>query len=410
MTSFELFVAARYLRIRRKEAVISVVTLISLAGVAAGVAALIISLAINNGFRDTLERDLLGATSHVNVLAKDPGEGIHGWRELITKFLKIPHVVACAPVLYAPVFVSSALNGTGAILKGVDVHSELAVSDVLRRLKSGSLNGFQGSEHLPGIILGSHLAQDLGAAPNSVLQVLTAQGQLTPFGKRPNSQRFRVAGTFETGFYDIDDKWAYAALPAVQRILSLSDVVNSVELRVDDMNLAPAIGQAAERVAGPLYSATNWQEQNRQLLNALKMERVVTSITIGLIELVAAINILIVLTMIVMEKYRDIAVLMSMGARRSQIRRILLFQGVIIGAIGTTIGLFLGYSLSFLADRYHWIPLDESVYALSYVPFEPRLLDGIWVAGAAMLVSTLATLYPARNAIAIVPAEVLRYE
>ncbi len=407
---FELFVALRYLRIRRKEAVISVVTLISVAGVAAGVAALVISLAINNGFRGTLQRDLLGATSHVNVLAKDPGEGIRGWQGLIARLRRLPHVIGTAPVLYAPVFLSSPLNGKGAILKGVQVESELAVSGVLRHLKSGSLAGLTAKSRYPGIILGSRLAQEIGAASGSVISVITAQGELTPLGPRPGYQRFRVAGTFETGFYDIDDSWAYASLPAVQHILALTDVVNSIELRVDDLDRAPEIGRAAEKAAGPDYSSTNWQEQNRQLLNALKMERAVTSITIGLIELVAAINILITLTMIVMEKYRDIAVLMSMGARRTQIRRILLLQGLIIGATGTTIGLVIGYALSYLADRYHWIRLDETVYALSFVPFEPRILDGVWVAVAAMVVSTLATLYPARNAIRILPAEVLRYE
>jgi lipoprotein-releasing system permease protein len=408
--SFELFVAARYLRVRRKEAVISIVTLISVSGVAAGVAALIISLAINNGFRATLQRDLLGATSNVNILAKNPGEGIGEWRGLIVRLRRVPHVTGTAPVLYAPVFLSTAFNPGGAILKGVDVESELSVSGVLRHLKSGSLTALTTPGANPGIILGSRLAQDIGAAPNSILTVISAQGELTPLGVRPGYRKFRVAGTFETGFYDIDDKWAYATLASVQHILSLSDVVNSIELRVDDLERAPEIGQQAEKVAGPQYSATNWQEQNRQLLNALQMERVVTSITIGLIELVAAINILITLTMIVMEKYRDIAVLMSMGARAAQIRSILLLQGLIIGGTGTAIGLILGYSISYLADRYHWIHLDETVYALSFVPFEPRLLDGLWVAGAAMLVSLLATLYPARNATRIVPAEVLRYE
>ncbi len=410
MPSFELFVAARYLRVRRKEAVISVVTLISLSGVAAGVAALIISLAINNGFRATLQRDLLGATSNVNILATNPGEGIGDWRSLIVRLRRVPHVIGTAPVLYAPVFLSTAFNPGGAILKGVDIESELSVSGVLRHLKSGSLAALTAPGNNPGIILGSRLAQDIGAAPNSILTVISAQGELTPMGVRPGYRKFRVAGTFETGFYDIDDKWAYATLASVQHVLSLPDVVNSIELRVDDLERAPEIGRTAELAAGPQYIATNWQEQNRQLLNALKMERIVTSITIGLIELVAAINILITLTMIVMEKYRDIAVLMSMGARAAQIRSILLLQGLIIGGAGTIIGLVLGYSLSYLADRYHWIRLDETVYALSWVPFEPQVLDGVWVACAAMLVSVLATLYPARNATRIVPAEVLRYE
>jgi lipoprotein-releasing system permease protein len=410
VNSFEVFVALRYLRIRRKEAVISVVTLISIAGVAAGVAALIISLAINNGFRGTLQRDLLGATSHVNILAKDPGEGIHHWENLIARLRKLPHVIGTAPVLYTPVFLSSPLNGKGAILKGVDVASELAVSGVLRHLKSGSVDGIKTSRRYPGIVLGSRLAQDIGAIPSSVISVISPQGELTPMGLRPGYQKFRVTGTFETGFYDIDDSWAYASLPAVQHILGLTDVVNSIELRLDDLDRAPEIARHAEEVAGREYSSTNWQEQNKQLLNALKMERIVTSITIGLIELVAAINILITLTMIVMEKYRDLAILMSMGARRAQIRRILVLQGIIIGATGTAIGLILGYSLSFFADRYHLIPLDETVYALSFVPFEPRFLDGLWVAVTAMLVSTLATIYPARNATNILPAEVLRYE
>ncbi len=410
MTPLSWFVAARYLRVRRKEAVISVVALISVVGVAAGVAALIISLAINSGFRATLERDLLGATAHVNVLAKEPGAGINDWPSLVTRFRRIPHVVAAAPVLYAPVFLSSPLNAKGAILKGIQPASELSVSDTLKRLKSGSVAALTGPGKYPAIILGSRLAQDLGALPNSIVQVITAQGELTPLGLKPGFQKFRVAGTFESGFFDIDDTWAYAALPAVQKVLSLGDVVNSVELRVDNLERAPQIGSEAERAAGPQYSSTNWQEQNRQLLGALRMERVVTSVTIGLIELVAAINILITLTMIVMEKYRDLAVLMSLGARRSQIRGILMLQGLIIGATGTAAGLILGYSLSFLADRYHWIPLDETVYALSWVPFEPRASDGVWVAGAAMLVCLLATLYPARNAVNILPAEVLRYE
>ena len=410
MTPFTWFVAARYLRVRRKEAVISVVTLISVTGVAAGVAALIISLAINSGFRATLERDLLGATAHVNILAKDPGAGISEWPALVARFRQIPHVVAAAPVLYAPVFLSSPLNAKGAILKGVDARAELSVSDTLKKLKTGNVAALLTKGKYPTIILGSRLAQDIGALPNSIVQVITAQGELTPLGLKPSFQKFRVVGTFESGFFDIDDTWAYAELPAVQRILSLGDVVNSVELRVDQLERAPGIAREAERVAGPLYSSTNWQEQNRQLLNALRMERVVTSITIGLIELVAAINILITLTMIVMEKYKDLAVLMSLGARKSQIRGILILQGLIIGATGTTFGLILGYSLSFLADRYHWIRLDETVYALSWVPFEPRALDGVWVAAAAMLVCLLATLYPARNAVNILPAEVLRYE
>ncbi|MES1258238.1 MAG: FtsX-like permease family protein, partial [Acidobacteriota bacterium] len=203
---------------------------------------------------------------------------------------------------------------------------------------------------------------------------------------------------------------AYAPVHSVQKLLSLGDVVNSIEIRLDDLNLAPQVGAEAERLAGNRYTSTNWQEQNKELMHALKMERVVTFITIGLIELVGALNILITLTMIVLTKYRDIAVLMSMGARRSQIRRIFVVQGAMIGVVGTSLGLTLGYLFCYFADKYRLVPLDEAVYALSFVPFEPRPIDGVWIALAAMTVSLLATLYPARNATRITPVEVLRYE
>lgn len=407
--AFELFVAGRYLRARRKEKVISVITVISVLGVAAGVMALIISLAVNNGFRNTLQRNLLGATAHVNVLEKS-GEGIAGWPDLVAKFERLPHVLAAAPVLYGQIFISGPLSGKGAVLKGIDPHHELAVSDALRHLKSGSLAQLDDAGGLAGIILGSKLAQDTGMTLNSIVTVISPQGTLTPFGPEPGRQRFRVVGIFESGFYDFDDNWAYASIQSVQKLLAVGNVVNAIEMKVDDLYLAPEVGKEAERVAGSRYTSTNWQEQNRQILNALKMERAVTAITIGLIELVAALNILITLTMVVLTKYKDIAVLISMGARRKQIRRIFVLQGVLIGVIGTAIGLLAGYALCYFADKYRWIRLDETVYALSFVPFEPRPLDGVWIAGAALLVSLLATLYPARNATRITPVEVLRYE
>ncbi len=404
--TFESFIAARYLRARRKEAVISVITAISVLGVAAGVMALVVSLAINNGFRNTLQRNLLGATAHINILEKDPGPGIANSRELIPKLLKIPHVTAAAAVLYGQVFLTGPLASQGAILKGITLSSELGVSETLRNLKTGSLENFNGDS----ILLGSKLAQDTGMVASSNITVISPQGTMTPFGSRPKSVRLRVAGTFESGFYDLDDKWTYVPIATAQRILSLPDVVNSIELRVDDVYLAPAIAKQAESIAGPLFASTNWQEQNRQLLKALNMEKIVTVITIGLIELIAALNILIVLVMMVMEKRRDIAVLMSMGARSAQIRRIFMTQGVLIGIAGTILGLIVGYSLCYLANRYRWIPLDEQIYSLSFVPFEARPFDGMFVAAISIGVSFIATIYPARNATRISPAEVLRYE
>jgi lipoprotein-releasing system permease protein len=287
----------------------------------------------------------------------------------------------------------------GGILKGVDIGAEMQISDTLRHLRAGSVDRLRAAPDggKPGIILGARLAEDIGMLQNSIVTVISPQGELTPFGPRPSIRSFRVVGIFESGFYDIDDQWAYTSLAAAQQALSLQDVVNQIEVKLDDLNRAPEVARTIEKIAGPKYATLTWMERNRQLLNALKMEKAVTVVTIGLIELVAAMNILITLVMMVMEKYRDIAVLMSMGARRAQIRGIFMLQGVLIGVVGTAIGLTLGYALCYFADRYRWIRLDEQVYALSFVPFEPRWVDGVWVAAAAILVSFLATIYPARN-------------
>jgi lipoprotein-releasing system permease protein len=408
--SFELFVAGRYLRARRKEKVISVITVISVAGVAAGVMALIISLAVNNGFQNTLQRNMLAATAHLNILYKDPGEGIADWRNLMQKFRSMPHVVAVAPVLYDEVFVKGPQGGKQVTLKGIDTRDELETSETLRHLKSGSLASLQEDAGLPGIVVGSKLAQDTGLLLSSTVNVFDPQGNLTPFGSGMRSQRFRVAGIFETNFFDVDDRWAYASLASVQKLMATGDVVNTIEIRLDNPDLAPEAAVEANRLAGSHYTSITWEEQNKQLFHALKLERAVTAVTIGLIVLVGALNIFITLTMIVLTKYKDIAVLMSMGARRGQIRRIFVLQGAMIGLLGVLIGMVVGYTFCYFAAKYHLIPLDESVYALSYVPFDANPIDGVWIAGAALAISLLATVYPARNATRITPVEVLRYE
>jgi lipoprotein-releasing system permease protein len=408
---FELFIAARYLRARRKEAVISIITAISILGVAAGVMALVVALGVNNGFRSTLQRNLLGATAHIDVTPREPGMGIDNWRELVAKLRQLPHITAVAPALYSEVFLTAPLGQTGALIKGIDPDAEVHISDALAHLKAGSLDLLRDpTAKPPGIVLGARLVEETGMVLNSNIDVVTPQGELTPLGVRPGIRRFRVVGIFETGFYEVDAKWAYASVPATQRMLSIGDSVNRIEINVDNIDRADAIAKDVERVAGKPYTTTTWKEQNARLLGALNLERVVTIITIGLIELVAALNILITLVMMVMEKYRDIAVLMSMGARGNQIRRIFMLQGVLIGVVGSAIGLTVGYALCYFANRYQWLQLDETVYALRFVPFEPRWVDGIWIAAAAVMVSFLATIYPARNATRIAPAEVLRYE
>jgi lipoprotein-releasing system permease protein len=263
---------------------------------------------------------------------------------------------------------------------------------------------------LPPIILGKDMANELGATVGTVVLVTSPQGELTPFGLVPKYMRFKVVGLFQSGFYDYDSSWAMISLADAQRLFSLGDIASVIEFKVDDIYRAAEIGDAIEKRAGKGFQTTNWMEQNRALFRALRLERIVTFITIGLIVFVAALNILISLIMMVMEKTKDIAVLVSMGARRTQVRRIFVFQGLLIGVIGTVIGLVVGYGVSLAAGHYHWITLSAEVYAIDYVPFAPRLLDGLLVSIVSLAISFVATIYPSYSAARVLPAEALRYE
>ncbi len=409
---FEFFIALRYLRAKRKQVMISVITVISIVGVAAGVMALVIALAVTAGLRETLERNLLGLTAHVSIQEKEPGEGISGWQQTAANAARLPHVIAATPGLYEPAYVTGPVRSGGLTLKGILVDAATKPPDALVHLRSGSIDGLRpNSSTLPGIILGSKLADSIGAVVNKQVTLINPEGIMGPLGTTPSYTRFLVAGTFETGFYEADYSWAFASLRTTQKVFGFDqDVVNSIELRLDDVDQAPLVEQEVEKIIDPKLAAVTWQEQNSQIFGALERERVVTVITIGLIQLVAALNILIALVMMVMEKQRDIAVLMSMGARASQIRNIFVFEGALIGVVGTAIGLVAGYTLCYFADHYRWISLPEQVYSMAFVPFHAHAVDGLWIAGAAMAVSLVATLYPARNATRIAPVEALRYE
>ena len=263
---------------------------------------------------------------------------------------------------------------------------------------------------MPPIVLGKDIAEDLAATLNSVVLVTSPQGELTPFGLVPKYSRFRVAGIFNSGFFDYDSSWAFARLADTQSLEGLGDQITVLEFKIDDIYQAGEISQQLEQAAGKGFMSTNWMEQNKALFRALRLERLVTFITIGLIVFVAALNILISLTMMVMEKTRDIAVLMSMGTRKSQVRRLFITQGLLIGVIGTAIGLTLGYALSWAGGHYHLLSLAPEVYSIDYVPFAPRAIDGVLVAVVAIGISLIATLYPSWSAARILPAEALRYE
>jgi lipoprotein-releasing system permease protein len=442
---FELFVATRYLRAKRRQAFIGVITGISIAGVAAGVASLVIALAINNGFRQDLQDRLLGSTSHVNLL-RIQSDGIKDWRPLMDRLSKEPHVVATAPAIYEQVLISRGTRARGAVLKGMIPAYERKVSDLLNTVKVGSAEALVEAQSntgetpvspsnrnadrapapaqsptdleavenriaaMPPIILGKDMADDLGATVASVLLVTSPQGELTPFGMVPKYNRFRVAGIFNSGFYDYDSSWAFTRLSDAQQLFGLGDLVSVIEFKVDDIYKASQVAQELEQAAGKGFMTNNWMEQNKALFRALRLERLVTFITIGLIVFVAALNILISLTMMVMEKTRDIAVLMSMGTRQSQVRRVFIAQGVLIGVIGTAIGLVLGYALSWAGGHYHLLSLAPEVYSIDYVPFAPRAVDGALVALVAIGISLIATVYPSWSAARILPAEALRYE
>ena len=427
---FELFVASRYLKAKRRQAFIGIITGISILGVAAGVASLLVALAINNGFRQDLQDRLLGSTSHVNLLRIE-SDGIKNWQPLMDRLSRQPHVVAAAPVIYEQVLISLGPRASGAVLKGVIPADEQRVSDLLNSIKNGSVDALAPAADappppdespdklesvaarvaaMPPIILGKDMADNLGAAVGSVVLVTSPQGELTPFGLVPKYSRFRVAGILNSGFFDYDNTWALARLADTQKLFGLDDEVAAIEFKVDDIYQAGTIAKSIEQVAGRGFMTTNWMEQNKAIFRALKLERLVTFITIGLIVFVAALNILISLIMMVMEKTKDIAVLMSMGTRKSQIRRIFIAQGLLIGVIGTAIGLVVGYAVSWVGANYHLLALAPEVYSINYVPFAPRITDGILVAVIAIGVSLVATIYPSWSAARVLPAESLRYE
>ena len=460
---FELFIARRYLRAKRRQAFIGIITGISIAGVAAGVASLIVALAVNNGFRQDLQQRLLGSTSHISLM-RVADDGIKDWPPVLDRLSKQPHVVAAAPAIFEQVLISRGPRAHGALLKGVIPSYERKVGDLLSSVKEGSATALEDSSSpsskssgpatraapagstpagstpeskpagrsarstqadgspdslagvqqrvaaMPPIVLGKDMADNLGATVGSVVLVTSPQGELTPFGMVPKYSRFRVVGIFNSGFFDYDSSWAFARLSDAQQLFGLGDLISVIEFKIDDIYEAPEIAAHLKQEAGRGFDTTNWMEQNKALLHALRLERLVTFITIGLIVFVAALNILISLIMMVMEKTKDIAVLMSVGTRKGQIRNVFMAQGVLIGVIGTAIGLILGYSIAYAGGHYHIISLSPEVYSIDYVPFAPRLMDGVLVTLVAVGVSFVATVYPSWSAARVLPAEALRYE
>ncbi|HEY2352320.1 MAG TPA: FtsX-like permease family protein [Candidatus Acidoferrum sp.] len=406
---FEWFVARRYLRSPHRPAVLRLVTWFSIAGVTAGVATLVIALAMNTGFRETLQDRLLGVTAHISLTRPGTG-GIRDYEALSAKLAAIAGVRSVTPAVYQTVLMSFAGEARGVVTKGIDPERERRSDEALQRIVAGELNFAPDKDGIDALLVGKQLAEEWRLSPGDYVTLTSPQGRLTPFGLLPRSRRFRVAGVFDSGFYDYDQNWCFLTLQAAQNLSGSGELVNVLEFRLQNPEKAEEIARKVLRIAGGGYAATTWMGENRALFRALRMEKLVTAIFIGLITFVAGLNILVVLSMTVTDKARDIAVLMSLGTRRDQIRKIFLWQGMCIGAVGTFLGLCVGYVFAFVAGHYHLIPLDPQVYAVPYVPFHPGLMDGVWITVIAMAISLAATILPARAAAKLLPVEILRYE
>ena len=403
---FELLVAIRYLRAKRKQAVISLITLISVVGVGAGVAALIIALAINAGFRQDLETKLLGAQAHVSLVPKNRAGGIADYMRITKEVEQVPGVVFAAPAVYQTVLISGEAQAKGVVLKGIIPEMESRLSALSKNMIDGSLDDFKEGS----IIIGQELSKTIGTFKGDHVKILSVETRSTPLGLMPRNRVLEVSGLFSSGLYDYDSSWVYVPLSTAQNLLGVGDVASTIEVKVDDLDQAKILGQRiVEKVGGNLES-TDWQTMNQPIFQALALERIVMFITIGLIVLVAALNIVATLIMMVLEKTRDVAILMSMGATNDQIRRIFILQGVIIGVVGTFFGVIVGQTVCYFADKYHVIKLAPEVYTIASVPFKAAPLDSVIVAASAILISFLATLYPSAAASKLQPVEALRYE
>jgi lipoprotein-releasing system permease protein len=423
MKSYELFISLRYLRARRKQVFVSIITFISIAGIFLGVAALIIVLAVMNGFEKDLRDKILGVNSHIVVM--DYSGAMQNYRQVMTEISTVPGVVASTPFIYTQAMLKNKDATTGIVLRGLSAKDAAGVVNI-GKIKGGGLDRLektkQGSspesEGRAGIIIGRELAKNLGLFLNDSVFVISPSGISTPLGMTPRMRAYSVAGIFESGFYEYDSTLAYISLEECQNFLNMGNAVTGIELKVDDIYKADQIAKRIEKKLGFRYWARNWMEMNRNLFSALKLEKRVMFIILSLIVLVAAFNIISALIMIVMEKNKDIAILKTMGATRESIMKIFIFQGVIVGAIGTFFGCLTGLAVAlnlekisqFVEKLFGFKILPGDVYYLSELPSQVNYGDVAAIIIGTILISFLATIYPSWRASRLDPAEALRYE
>ena len=410
LTKFELFVALRYLRARRKQAVISVVTLISVVGVTAGVMTLNIALALNAGFREEFQTRILGATSHVNLLRAGPGP-ISGYEVLAEQIRQMPEVLTLIPTIYGQALLVSELLEQPAMIKGMDLEQTGQLSDFFPDIIEGSLDNFNQLDSIPAVVLGTDLAQSLGVSAGENIRAMGLKGELSPLGRMPRIETFRVIAIFESGLWEYDANWVLLSIQAAQKFFGLSaHEASALELHIQYIDAAPSVARKVKEMAGSGYAVNTWIDLNRPLFSALELERLAMFIAIGLIILVASLNIIGTLTLMVMEKSRDIAIITAMGGTARSIMAVFMLQGLMIGLVGTILGDLLGSGAIWYFDTYRVFRLEAQVYAIPYVPFQLNSGNLLLVSILAILISFLATLYPARAASRLDPSEALRYE
>jgi lipoprotein-releasing system permease protein len=405
---FELHIAFRYLLAKRKQAFISVISLISTLGVAVGVMAVVVALAIMTGLQQELRDRIVGSSPHIYVYNR---AGIADYKAEIAKLEKIPHVIGAAPAILGRALVSAQTRTEPLQVKGIDPALEPAVTDIKRAILTGSIDALnpRTDDDVPGVLLGKDLAATLGVAVGDSVNLTTPEGILTPNGRMPYPRRLRVAGTFSLGLYEFDTTIGYVTLDAARRLFA-KDGADLIQLRVDDIWSAGAVARSVEATLGEDYSAQDWGSMNRQLFSALALEKIAVSLAIGLIVMVAALNIIASLILLVMEKSRDIAILKTMGANARSVTAIFMAQGLIIGIIGTAAGGALGAIASKVLDKYQLIRVPVDVYQVSHLPFTVLPRDFVIVVTVAILVCFVATIYPSRQAARLDPAQALRYE
>lgn len=414
---YELFIALRYLRAKRRQTAVSVITGVAILGITIGVAALLVALALIKGFRAEIQDKILQGTAHLNLLKADGGN-IENYRELAAQISTVPGVLAASATSYEPSLLTIGERSEQAILKGVDLTAPASANEVFAITSEGDAKQLSpplsqtGEAVPPGIIVGKELARTLGLQLNSSVTVVSAASSLTPAGMlpRPRYTNFRVAGFFVSGLYEYDSKWAYIALDALQKLSGKGDTAGVIQMRVTDIYGVNEIAERVQALAGAAYITNNWQELNRPLFAALQLQQRVVFVFFILLIVIATLNIITTLTLMVVEKHRDIAILRAQGATAASIGRIFCFQGTAIGVFGTLCGFGLGLFLYWIINSYHLIAVPAEIYSISHVTLQLHALDCLGVCLTSIFISVITTLYPAYTAATLRPIEILRYE